>query len=305
MTSAEPRVFDFHEIASLDNTGVALRNWIAKSSSFFSQFWDRATGFAAQISVGKVSTESYDSALNATNKDSNYCVVEIQDSLSSIWYAGSDEIRIVIKEMLCIPEEDSEEESQETTGSDGGELTEIELSLAQLFLSELATTLKNGWLGNNPINLSVSSLDRDPKKTRLLRGRDLVTKVEIDIQLQSRRTTLQWLLPKQAISELMEDCVDRRSQPPRSGEPSKPSEEMVSQVPLEVVVVIGETSIPMVDLSRLKTGQLLKLNQRIDQPVVAYVNEQPYYECWPGRIGSNQSVEISKCLRAELVGGGK
>lgn len=301
MTTKEPRQFNFREIASLDNTGVSLRNWVSKSSSFFLEFWDQATGFAGHLSVGKIMTESYDAALDQTTKDSNYCIADFENKFSSVWYASNDQIRVIIAEMLCM----TEDETLGAGDDEFDELTKIELSMAQMFLEQLCSTLTYGWLGNTPITLTVGELQRDPKKTRLMRARDLVTRVDIDIKFSSRQTTIHWLLPKQQTSDLMDDCSETRKVRRDDEEPAKPSKEMISKVPVEVVVVIGETSVPMVELSGLKTGQLLKLDQHIDQPVVAYVNGDPYFECWPGRMGNSQSIEISKCLRADLAGGAR
>jgi flagellar motor switch protein FliM len=71
---------------------------------------------------------------------------------------------------------------------------------------------------------------------------------------------------------------------------------MVEQLPMEIVSVLGKTTVPMMDLSRMEVGQLIVLDQRIDQPVTAYVNDSPFYTCWPGKIGKKQALEITACL---------
>lgn len=321
MNKPEPRKFDFREIAALDDTAVSLRDWVSKSSSFFSEFWDRATGYSAQLSLGGVTTESYEATLKSVSKENNYCIAGFQDQMSTMWYASSNQLRVIVAEMLCSPnnataEEESEEpvaegedkaddedsaaeENADAGEPEGEDLTPIEVSLVDFFLGELAKSLNSGWAGDQKVTVAANALDKDPRKTLLFRQRDLVTKVDLDIELQSRQTTIHWLLPKQGMSEVLGSLTERRA----TGNPTHPPVEVVSRMPLAVVAVIGETTIPMPDLSKLKRGQLIKLDQRIDQPIVAYVNDQPYYECWPGKIGSKQSVEISKCLRGDLAGG--
>ena len=51
--------FDFRKHAALGDTAVSLRNWVAKSSSFFSDFWAQASDYDAQLSAGTMETHSY------------------------------------------------------------------------------------------------------------------------------------------------------------------------------------------------------------------------------------------------------
>jgi flagellar motor switch protein FliM len=40
------------------------------------------------------------------------------------------------------------------------------------------------------------------------------------------------------------------------------------------------------------------LDQRIDQPITAYVDERPFYECWAGRLGGQQALQVVSCLHS-------
>ena len=312
---AEPRKFDFREIAALDDSAVALKNWISKTSSFFSEFWDSATGYSAQVSIGEVNTNSYGKTLEGISKEDTYCVVEIKELMSTMWYASPDEFRIIAGELLCrrVESEAEEEGKEEADASEAegeedadakgdtrvADLSPIESALITLFIEKLADSLTSGWLGDQSLSVVASEMDKDPHKTLLFRQRDLVTTVDIVFDLQSQRAKIHWLFPKQSMADLLGTLAEQRSQ----DQPKKPTVEMASRLPIEVVAVLGETAIPMTDLTKLERGQLIRLDQRIDQPIMAYVNDEPYYQCWPGKIGASQSVEIVKCLRNDSIGG--
>lgn len=283
MTSPTHRVFDFREIAALDDTAVLLRNWVSKASSFFSEFWGVASGYGAQFSLGPISTETYASLLDSVPKDDFCCLSEFQGHASTMWFASSGDLRQIAAELLGLSD------AQELGN---GDLSPVELALAQLLINRLASSLTDGWMGEEEVVVTANGLEKDPRKTRIFRAKDLVTKTSIEIELKAGVVTLHWLMPKQKTCDLLETTIDRR----RGGEPVRPSSEMVGTLPIEVVTVLGKTTIPMMELSKMTVGQLIMLDQRIDQPVTAYVNDSPFYGCWPGRIGKKQALEITSCL---------
>ncbi len=283
MSKSEPRLFDFREIAALDDTAESFRNWIGKSSSYFLDYWSDLSGYGAQVSLGSITTESYGSLLETISRDDLCVVTEIQGFFSSQWYSSAKELRKLAAELLLLSEEESQSESP---------LTHIESSLVQMCLERLAEALGHGWMGEDELKLAASAMSKDPRKSRLFRAKDLVTKARIDVQMKNSTTQLNWLLPKQPTCDLMETTFDQRA----ADEPVNVPETMVEGLPVELVSSLGRVAVSMSGLSDLKVGQLLILDQRIDQPVKAYVDGEPFYECWPGRLGSQQALKVEKCL---------
>ena len=277
------RPFDFRDIAALDDAAVALRNWLSKSTSFFSDYWVEATGFSAKLGLGAVTTESYEKLLAEIPRHDLCCVAEIKDRLSSIWYASGDQLRTVLADLLCLPE---------TEDKDENELSAIEVDLANYCMECIGQSLSQGWMGTGDLEIEVTQFEKDARKLRLFRGKDLVTKICVEVECKAGTATLNWLLPKQKIPSLLDDTVDNRD----DGTPATPPKELIGQLPLEVVTLLGSASIPMSNLADLKPGQLIVLDQRIDTPMISHVDGEPSFECWPGRLGTTQAVQVSKCL---------
>jgi flagellar motor switch protein FliM len=145
-------------------------------------------------------------------------------------------------------------------------------------------------MGDNELSIELGGLGNDARKLRLFRGKDLIAKVCIEVECKLGTAKLNWLIPKQKLTRLLDDTVDQR----RSGQPTTPPKEVVAQLPLQVVTVLGTAKIPMSDLGELKPGQLIRLDQRIDAPMVSLVDGRPSFECWPGRIGDTQAVQVSQ-----------
>ncbi len=283
MTSSKHRVFDFREIAALDDTAVILRNWVSKASSFFSDFWNDAAGYGAQVSLGAISTESYATLLEGVPKENVCCLAEIGNYAWSMWFVSAEDLRLIASELLCLPE---------VSELGDGDLSPVELYLAKLFVDRLADSLSDGWLGEEQVRVNATDLEKDPRKTRIFRAKDLVSRTSVQVDLKARTVVIHWLLPKQKTCDLLETSVDRR----KSEEPVCPSPDLIEQLPIEIACQLGKATMPMTKLSALHVGQLILLDQRIDQPVTAFINESPVYACWPGRIGKQQALEIASCL---------
>ncbi|MEO1615036.1 MAG: FliM/FliN family flagellar motor switch protein [Planctomycetota bacterium] len=274
------RPFDFREIAAMDDSAVVIRNWLSKSTSFFSEDWVDATGYSAKLSLAGIKTESYDTMLEKIPREDLCCSVDIPDRLSSMWYAPVPQLRVVAADLLC------QEELEEEGPSD---LTLVEADLVQFFIERLAESLGQGWMGDSELSIELGELGKDARKLRLFRGNDLVTNIAIEIECRVGKAVLNWLVPKAKFGDMLDDTVDNRS-----GEhAASPPKEMVGRLPVEVVTLLGSAKISMAKLPHLKPGQLIILDQRIDDPLTSTVDEKPTFECWPGRLGNQQAVQVA------------
>ncbi|MGB7345738.1 MAG: FliM/FliN family flagellar motor switch protein, partial [Pirellulaceae bacterium] len=229
--------------------------------------------------------------------------VDFTDYAPSMWFASNSDLRCIAWAMLGLDATDAK-----TTGDADAEpkndakptaneaLSPIERSLAQLFIEQLAVALNDGWMGGEPINLQTGTIAFDPRKARFFRENDLVTVTSIQVGLKAGPVGINWLLSKQKTCDLLENAIDLRDDAAPPSEPQRPPAHLIGQLPIEVVSILGTAMLPMSQLSQLKVGQLIELDQRIDQPVVAVVNEVPFYEGWPGRRGKNQAIEVTRCL---------
>ena len=284
MTHADLESFDFRSNAALDDTAVALRNWVAKSSSFFSDFWEDASDYEAQLSSENVTTQTYASLLEQAPRDDFYCLAEIQECARSVWYMSTRDLRTICAEMLDIPIGDE---------TDDQELTAVEMTLSKMFLDNLAVALGVGWMGEGKAVIEPTELTKDPRKAGVMRESDLAIKTSIQVKLRSGESKIHWLLQKQRACDMFDTVVDKR----KRTAPAKFSPQTVGKIPVELVVLLGKTSVPLASLSSLAEGEIIMLDHRIDRPVVAEINNAPFYECWPGRQGAQQAVEISRTIQ--------
>lgn len=284
MTAVEPRPFDFREIASLDDSGVTMRAWVAKASSYFADFWSDVSQYAAKVSLASIKTEVFEAALENAPRENMCCIADFKGHRPSLIHGSSADFRIVLSEMLGLPADNDPIE---------GALSPIELSLIDVLITNLLESLSESWMGPEALEIVAGDVTKDPRKVRIFRGKDLVTLCEIEIELNAGKAKLNWIISKRKASELLNTVIDRRA---NNSEPVKVSEFAVAQLPIDLVTVLGKAKIPMSKLSNLTPGEVILLDQRIDRPLSVLVDNVPFYECWPGQVANQQALEIAETL---------
>ena len=310
--------FDFRKHAALGDTAVSLRNWVAKSSSFFSDFWAKASDYDAQLSAGTMETHSYADVLENVCRDDLCCLAQIEGQSRTVWYASNSDFRLICNEMLGLASDadndrddngaDNDRENKDAGEDDHGadsdpekdnaDLSAVEFTLIKMFLENLADSLGRGWMGAPKVSFQLGNLGKDPRKVSAFRGSDLLTVTSIEIQLKSGNASINWLLPKQQTVDLLATVIDRR----KKSEPASCSPAVVGKVPIELVIELGSVNVPMMELSNLAAGKLITLDQRMDRPLVAYVDNAPFCDCWPGRVGNQQALEVSRLHQVAATG---
>ncbi len=76
----------------------------------------------------------------------------------------------------------------------------------------------------------------------------------------------------------------------------KISAENISNIMVEVSATLGSTELDMNELIQLDAGDIVKLDQRIEVPLILFVNDQPVFEAWPGRNGDKQCFQVESII---------
>lgn len=277
--------YDFRKAGLTDETAAAMKIWITKTSYAIVDTWRSFSAAPAAISLARLNTETFASATELV--DGNYvgAIVEFNGGTNeSIWTLAPKDVHLLIAEFLGLPDDAQPPERA---------VTSFEQDLCEKFFHYLIQALAENFPGSDAIPGRMKETLPNPKRVRLFRSSDTVTTTHLIIKLPRGDVMIQWILPKQNTVEMLSGVVDRRAKPKKeSGDPR----EVVERVPVEIVGVLGEMTLSLNQLSTMKAGDVFVLNQKIDQPLIALVDGKPFYECWPGKIGSTQGLEISTCL---------
>jgi flagellar motor switch protein FliN/FliY len=81
-----------------------------------------------------------------------------------------------------------------------------------------------------------------------------------------------------------------------AGAPERPSMDLILDVPVDVTVEIGETSVSLEEVMKFVPGHVVKLSQTVEQPVIVRVNGRPIAEGEIVDLGDTLGVRITSIL---------
>ena len=284
MTEKQYEVYDFRKAGSTDETSVSFKIWIGKASQTVAELWHELGSSDVSLKVDQINTKPFSVAMQDASSSSIACLVDINAGANiSIWHITQANAQAIVCEMLGMPD-DAELLDRPPTG--------IELSLCQTFFEFMLRVLGESWPAREVLPCVVQEIGINPKRHRLFRPADLVTTAKISLSMGQRTVEIDWVLPKQETGKLMSTIVDRRSK-----EEICDPRDIVEKMPVEIVGVLGEATLSINRLAALKAGDLVMLDQKIDRPIVATIDGQVFYECWPGKIGALQGIQIERCFK--------
>jgi flagellar motor switch protein FliM len=172
------------------------------------------------------------------------------------------------------------------------ELTVVELSLCEYLMQNLmAAVLQETWTGPTPIPLTVCEREPSPRWTRLFVKAEQVVQCTFTLRGPFGEQDWCWLAPYQPLHERIARA-DVAVQTLSEQDSPRKLEALVRELPIEVTVELGQVELPIAQLAGLAPGDLLILNQRVSEPLIARVDDRPKFRGWPGRVGSRQSLQI-------------
>jgi flagellar motor switch protein FliM len=105
-----------------------------------------------------------------------------------------------------------------------------------------------------------------------------------------------WALPRAGWIE----SLGGSAQAPKPAPPTREEREQFARgLPLRLTVHLGTARMSLVHLAGLEVGDVLLLEQPIDQPLSASLGDQVKFLVWPGAVGARQAVAIHSHLSVE------
>jgi flagellar motor switch protein FliM len=172
------------------------------------------------------------------------------------------------------------------------DLSVVELSLCEYLMQNLlAAVLQETWSGSTPLALTVCEREPSPRWTRLFVKAGQVVQCTFTLRGPYGERDWCWLAPYQPLHEQITRAEVAVQTVSEQDTPRK-LEALVRELPVEVTVELGRVELPITQLTGLAAGDLLILNQRVSEPLIARVDNRPKFRGWPGRVGSRQSLQI-------------
>lgn len=164
-------------------------------------------------------------------------------------------------------------------------LTLVEQSLIELVVADAVELLDESGIPAG-IRTELTGHERRTQLIRLFNPNELVVLLNFRLQSEFGEGDLSWIWPQKLIESLMEE--------PEPAEPAPELAALACRFPFEVTVPLGRARLSVQELAALRPGDVLILDQPVDEPLPARIGGVDKFRVWPGREGSRQAVQITE-----------
>jgi flagellar motor switch protein FliM len=121
---------------------------------------------------------------------------------------------------------------------------------------------------------------------------------EINLLGDYQGQTFRWILSQKAVLRFVTHVTESGNK--KSG-PRPELARLVHQIPISVVVRLGKTNVHWEELSDLRVGDVIILDQRVTDPLQAEISNKRMFLGWAGRHGNRQAFRISELVESETA----
>lgn len=174
------------------------------------------------------------------------------------------------------------------------ELTVVEHSLAGLAMQELVVALRESSPQNDALACRLQGAIPRRQIPRLFPVGEDIVNCRIKMNGLCGTHDVHWLLPQEASESLIEREDWQTKADPSVG---PRLESLVRDIPVQVVVRLGGATLHVSDLANLRAGDVVLLDQRVAEPLVAVVADEQKFRGWAGRVGTRQAFQIASIVQ--------
>lgn len=176
-------------------------------------------------------------------------------------------------------------------------LTEIESTIMSNLFEKTLDNLQEAWASVIDIDPMLEEFEVNPQFLQLVSPNETVIVVSLNttigetsgmINICIPHVVLEPIIPRLSVHYWMQNEAQKERKP---GEYEKLTKN-ISSTELELSVVLGETRITIDDLLELSKGDVLKLNQSIDEPLIMQSSEESLFYVQPGSQKNNVAVQV-------------
>ena len=290
MTNVDYPIYDFVTASKVERPlANALQVWLDKFAKMFVERWKEFAPTEIQVRPLAIDSLSFENLQAKWKQPAIGVPISLNHgAVNGIIVANRVEILVLLMEILS--------ESLAEKPADR-ELTSVETSLCQLLLQQSVATFGEAWPDKEILPIEMEALDWHPNRCRLFPPQYEMLVTGFEIMTSSANATgparLQWVFAKDELKQLL---GTESTMKPAAGNGQKISAENISKILVEVSAALGSTELDMNELIQLDAGDIVKLNQRIEVPLILYVNNQPVFEAWPGRNGDKQCFQVESII---------
>ena len=181
------------------------------------------------------------------------------------------------------------------------ELTEIETAVLDGIVIYLLGNMKEAWSQVIELRARLSQIETNPQFAQIVPPTEMAILVTMETKVEGVEGMMNLCIPYLTIEPIIGKLSAQYwYSSVRRGfttENLNILREKLSRISVSVVAEVGAMSVSTREVISLKVGDLIRFpNKKQSDPMILKVGNKPKFECRPGLVGRNVSVQITKKL---------
>jgi flagellar motor switch protein FliM len=267
-----------------------LRAWFKAAAALAAKSWTKRLGFPIELEVQELAAFSAADALEKV-PDNVFGYRLAEPRLETSLLALPRPLLLgLIAALLSDPV---------TAVPTDRDLTAVEESLGEyLMRAAWLPVLQQTWPGAAPLALTLHQKELQPRYARIFPASETVIVCVFVLRTPFGEQEWYWLIPQRGLAAQLVATGPAAEATAVTGRPAREClEELVRDLKLEFTVLLGSVELPLRQVSQLKAGDVVILDQRFGELLTAAIDGKKKLQGWPGRVGNRQALLIHALLK--------
>lgn len=179
---------------------------------------------------------------------------------------------------------------------EGRDFTPIEQSVIQRVVKVVLSSMEQAWTPVHDVQIELIRSEINPQFAGIVPPSDVVIVVSLEVELENAIGSLLFCLPYSTIepirSKLYAAFQSERLEVDHAW--LSRFKERLLEIPVEMIVPLGHTSITGRQLLNMDVGDILLLDSDTDQTLKVTIQGVEKFFCFPGSVKANRAVQMVK-----------
>lgn len=183
------------------------------------------------------------------------------------------------------------------------EFTEIEKNIIKRINLKLLENLKSAWEDILDVDVKMENLETNPVLNQVFAPNEPVELISFSVDIGNNQSFLNMCIPYISIEKYMDKLVIQYKTKVSyrdDNEFKKTLERGINSVEVDTLVELGRSQITIEDFLNLAVGDCITLNKKTNQALQMYIDNNPYFNVYPGTVGNRVGVQISEILDKDV-----
>jgi len=186
------------------------------------------------------------------------------------------------------------------------DFTEIEVSIIDKIINNMAALLREPWEPYVEVNPSVVNIETNSRVYSAVDYDDTMILVALEATVNDTKTIITICMPVLSLDELMQKYVTRSVRTTRKYDAAREQErrdnimKALNETSLTITAVLGQTSLDVYDVLNLQVDDIIPLDMSIDSNVTLRIGEKVWFDGKLGSFNQNKAVKIENVYRSEV-----